>query len=145
MVRWAKRSERPPGSRLTTLSRSSWLIAPARSCILRVAWVRSWVACVCMTSVVCLTCEFSEIDFSNDDQLVITGRTTLGSAPGAQVRIADREVSRLHAELEPTDRGTWVRDLGSRNGTVVENLMVGAALVPDGARIRVGGTDVILS
>ena len=61
-----------------------------------------------------------------------------GSAPGAQVRISDREVSRLHAELEPTERGTWVRDLGSRNGTFVENLQVGAALLPDGARLRVG-------
>ena len=75
---------------------------------------------------------------------MVTGRTTLGSAPGAQVRIADREVSRLHAELEPTDRGTWVRDLGSRNGTFVENLQVAAAMLPDGARIRVGGTDVVL-
>ena len=55
---------------------------------------------------------------------MVTGRTTLGSAPAAQVRIADREVSRLHAELEPTERGTWVRDLGSRNGTFVENLQV---------------------
>ena len=77
-------------------------------------------------------------------QCVVTGRTTLGSAPGAQVRIADREVSRLHAELEPTERGTWVRDLGSRNGTFVENLQVAAAMLPDGARIRVGGTDVVL-
>ena len=81
------------------------------------------------------------------------GQRTAASSPGGprwarrpdtQVRIADREVSRLHAELEPTDRGTWVRDLGSRNGTFVENLQVAAAMLPDGARIRVGGTDVVL-
>jgi transcriptional regulator with GAF, ATPase, and Fis domain len=60
------------------------------------------------------------------------------------VRIADREVSRLHAELEPDDHGTWVRDLGSRNGTFVENLLVTAALAPDGARIRLGGTELVL-
>ena len=74
----------------------------------------------------------------------ITERTTLGSAPASQVRIADREVSRLHAELEPSERGTWVRDLGSRNGTFVENLHVTAALLPAGARLRLGGTELVL-
>jgi len=69
---------------------------------------------------------------------VIAGRTTVGSAPGAEVRLADREVSRLHAELEPTDQGTWVRDLGSSNGTFVGDLRVTAALLPDGARLRLG-------
>jgi transcriptional regulator with GAF, ATPase, and Fis domain len=88
--------------------------------------------------------ELSWNDETGPRKCVITGRTTVGSAPGAQVRIADREVSRLHAELEPTDRGTWVRDLGSRNGTFVDALQVAAALLPDGAHIRVGGTDVVL-
>jgi transcriptional regulator with GAF, ATPase, and Fis domain len=75
---------------------------------------------------------------------VVAGRTTVGAAPGAQVRVADREVSRLHAELEPTEHGTWVRDLGSRNGTYVQDLKVTGALVPDGGRIRVGRTDLLL-
>jgi two-component system response regulator GlrR len=88
--------------------------------------------------------ELSWHDETGTHKCVVTGRITLGSAPGAGVRIADREVSRLHAELEPTDRGTWVRDLGSRNGTFVDELQVGAAMLPDGARIRVGGTDVVL-
>jgi transcriptional regulator with GAF, ATPase, and Fis domain len=75
---------------------------------------------------------------------VVAGRTTLGSAPGAEVRVADREVSRLHAELEPTERGTWVRDLGSRNGTYVQGMQTTGALALDGARIRVGGTEIAL-
>jgi transcriptional regulator with GAF, ATPase, and Fis domain len=75
---------------------------------------------------------------------VISGRTTVGSAPGAEVRVADREVSRLHAELEPTQQGTWIRDLGSRNGTFVGDLRVTAALLPDGARLRLGGTELSL-
>jgi transcriptional regulator with GAF, ATPase, and Fis domain len=75
---------------------------------------------------------------------VIAGRTTIGSAPGAEVRVADREVSRLHAELEPTQQGTWIRDLGSRNGTFVGDLRVTAALLPDGARLRLGGTELSL-
>jgi len=83
-------------------------------------------------------------DEAGAHEVVVTGRTTLGSAPGAQVRVSDREVSRLHAELEPTGRGTWVRDLGSRNGTYVEDLMVTAALLPDAARIRLGGVEMVL-
>src|SRR4051812_32221601 len=75
---------------------------------------------------------------------IVDGRTTVGSAPGADVRIADREVSRLHAELEPTERGTWVRDLGSRNGTHVQDLQITGALALDGARIRLGQTDLLL-
>src|SRR5256885_13469084 len=85
-----------------------------------------------------------ELVFTDDagtHKHVITGRTTVGSAPGAQVRVADREVSRLHAELEPTERGTWVRDLGSRNGTYVENLLVTAALAAHGAHLRMGRTE----
>jgi two-component system response regulator GlrR len=88
--------------------------------------------------------ELGWTDEAGAHKYLVAGRRTLGSAPGAEVRIADREVSRLHAELEPTDKGTWVRDLGSRNGTFVENLQVTSAIVPDGAHIRVGGTDLVL-
>jgi transcriptional regulator with GAF, ATPase, and Fis domain len=88
--------------------------------------------------------ELTWSDESGPQRCVVAGRTTVGSAPGAQVRVVDREVSRLHAELEPTDRGTWVRDLGSRNGTYVQDLLVTAALAPDGARIRVGRTELTL-
>src|SRR5689334_24875323 len=88
--------------------------------------------------------ELAWTDDAGAHRCVLTGRTTVGSAPGAGVRVADREVSRLHAELEPTDRGTWVRDLGSRNGTFVQDLLIGAALAPDGARIRLGRTEMVL-
>ena len=88
--------------------------------------------------------ELSWTDEAGTHRYVVEGRRTLGSAPGAEVRVSDREVSRLHAELEPTDKGTWVRDLGSRNGTFVDNLLVTSALVPEGAHIRVGGTELVL-
>ena len=35
---------------------------------------------------------------------------TAGSAPGSQLVIADRSVSRVHAELTPRQDGLWVRD-----------------------------------
>jgi two-component system response regulator GlrR len=88
--------------------------------------------------------ELSWTDEAGTHRQVIAGRTTVGSAPGAEVRVADREVSRLHADLEPSEQGTWVRDLGSRNGTFVGDLRVTAALLPDGARLRLGGTELVL-
>jgi two-component system, NtrC family, response regulator GlrR len=88
--------------------------------------------------------ELSWTDEAGAHRQVIAGRTTVGSAPGAEVRVADREISRLHAELDPTEQGTWVRDLGSRNGTFVGELRVTAALLPDGARLRLGGTELVL-
>ncbi len=88
--------------------------------------------------------ELSWTDEGGAHRQVIAGRTTVGSAPSAQVQVADREVSRLHAELEPSEQGTWVRDLGSRNGTLVGDLRVAAALLPDGARLLLGGTELVL-
>jgi transcriptional regulator with GAF, ATPase, and Fis domain len=83
-------------------------------------------------------------DEEGPHRIVLGGRTILGSAPAADVRVADREVSRLHAELEPTERGTWIRDLGSRNGIYVENVQVTAALLAEETRLRVGSTELRL-
>jgi DNA-binding NtrC family response regulator len=69
----------------------------------------------------------------------------MGSAPGVELLVADPAVSRIHAELDPTDTGLWVRDLGSRNGTFVENVRVQAACVPQGGRLRVGSTDLAVN
>ncbi len=47
-------------------------------------------------------------------------RVTLGRAPGNRIVIHDERASRQHAEIFTTDAGWFVRDLGSRNGTLVE-------------------------
>jgi two-component system, NtrC family, response regulator GlrR len=59
--------------------------------------------------------------------------------------LADRAVSRLHAELAPRHDGLWVRDLGSRNGTFVAGVKVHDARVPPGATIRLGTTDLVVT
>ena len=41
----------------------------------------------------------------------------LGRESTCDVVIADRQVSRFHARLTPTDEGIIVEDLGSKNGT----------------------------
>ncbi len=70
----------------------------------------------------------------------LDGRAVAGSAAGVDVAVQDPAVSRLHVEFEARDDGVWVRDLGSRNGTFVEGVLVQSARVPDGGRVQIGST-----
>src|SRR5438045_9456034 len=72
--------------------------------------------------------------------------TTVGRGEGVTIRIPDRSVSRLHAELVRRGPYVYVSDLGlSANGTRVNGRPVGRRLLADGdvivfgaARVRVG-------
>jgi two-component system, NtrC family, response regulator GlrR len=79
-------------------------------------------------------------DSAGSHETALSGRMGVGSAPGNDLEISDPTVSRIHAELDPRDGSVWVRDLGSRNGTFVENVRVGEAEVPDGGGVLVGST-----
>lgn len=79
-------------------------------------------------------------DSSGSHELVLSERVAVGSALGNAIEVADPTVSRIHAELAPRDGCVWVRDLGSRNGTFVENIRVAEAEVPDGGTVAVGTT-----
>jgi two-component system, NtrC family, response regulator GlrR len=70
---------------------------------------------------------------------------TVGSAPWCQLVLADRAVSRVHAEIAAREDGLWVRDLGSRNGTFVAGVKVHDARVPPGAAIRFGTTELVVT
>ena len=48
--------------------------------------------------------------------------SVIGSAEASAIRIADATVSRIHADIGFDDDGVWIRDLGSRNGTYVEEI-----------------------
>ena len=82
--------------------------------------------------------ELSWTDASGNSRHAITGRMLVGSAAEAELRVQDRAVSRIHAELDVDADGVWVRDLDSLNGTFVEGIRVREALVPDGATIGIG-------
>src|SRR5262245_28067790 len=77
--------------------------------------------------------------------VVLQAPTTLGSAPAAGVVVADRAVSKLHAELVSEADGLWVRDLGSRNGTYVDKVKVAHARIPDASTLRVGVTSILVT
>jgi two-component system response regulator GlrR len=70
----------------------------------------------------------------------VTGRSVIGSAVDSSIAIDDPAVSRIHAELQLRPDGVWVRDLGSRNGTVIQDIQVVHARVPDQGVVRVGST-----
>jgi transcriptional regulator with PAS, ATPase and Fis domain len=76
---------------------------------------------------------------------IVEGRVLLGSSPHVPIKIDDRAVSRLHAELEVRPTGVWVRDIGSRNGTFVDRVQIESALLADGASLRCGDTVLTLS
>ncbi|MBN8617044.1 MAG: sigma 54-dependent Fis family transcriptional regulator [Deltaproteobacteria bacterium] len=69
---------------------------------------------------------------------------TLGSAPSCDVVLSDRAVSAVHCRLEPDRQSAWVRDLGSRNGTWVDNVRTGLGRIAPGSRMRVGRTEIFV-
>lgn len=72
----------------------------------------------------------------------IEGPTLVGSASGAALVVADRSVSRLHAELEPSPGGLRVRDLGSLNGTWAGGFRLRDVVIPFGTRLRLGTVEL---
>jgi DNA-binding NtrC family response regulator len=68
-----------------------------------------------------------------------SGETSaIGSAPTNDVVIDDRTVSRFHCELVIDADGVRVRDLRSKNGTVVDGVRVQEAWLKDSSLIRLG-------
>ncbi len=85
------------------------------------------------------------MDSGRSRTVTVERRAFVGSAPHCDVIIADRAVSRVHAEIEPREDGLWIRDLKSLNGTFVEGVSVEAGCVLHGFTIRVGTTDLRVS
>lgn len=64
---------------------------------------------------------------------------SIGRAPGSVLRLTDHTVSRAHAQVRFTGTGWTLRDLGSSNGTWVnERRITGSVPVRPGDRVRFG-------
>jgi hypothetical protein len=71
----------------------------------------------------------------------ISGAIEMGRDPSAGIVLQDAEVSRKHARLSPTPNGILVEDLGSRNGTYVNDQPVqGVRELRPGDELRAGVT-----
>jgi len=65
---------------------------------------------------------------------------TVGRAE-ADIALADPDVSRRHAQFHQVDAGIGVEDLGSRNGTFVNDQRIsGITTLSEGDRVRFGNT-----
>jgi len=67
-------------------------------------------------------------------------RVIIGRLPDSDVTVPDPGVSRRHAEIRRENGGYLVADLGSTNGTMVNEARVSERTLEDGDRITVGGT-----
>jgi DNA-binding NtrC family response regulator len=68
----------------------------------------------------------------------------VGRDEGAQIRLADPEVSAVHCELRAVNEGVLVRDLGSTNGTFVGTLRIREAMITAKCELTVGQTRITI-
>jgi pSer/pThr/pTyr-binding forkhead associated (FHA) protein len=72
----------------------------------------------------------------------IVSATVIGRDAGTGIRLdGDEFASSQHARIEPRQDGVWVEDLGSTNGTFVnEQKLAAPAMLQPGDKVRVGQT-----
>jgi DNA-binding NtrC family response regulator len=77
--------------------------------------------------------------------LLERGTYLVGKAPTSDLVLSDPEVSRQHLELQCTESGILVRDLGSTNGSFFGGARFSEVTVGPGAVITVGATELRLA
>jgi hypothetical protein len=72
--------------------------------------------------------------------LLTDNRCEIGRAPESDVALTEPKISRRHAAIIRRDGATWVEDVGSANGTFVNDVAVleSAAAITTGDTIRFG-------
>jgi pSer/pThr/pTyr-binding forkhead associated (FHA) protein len=76
---------------------------------------------------------------------LLTKTLSLGrDKESADICIPDETMSRRHVEISSTPNGLRLRDLGSRNGTFVNDAQISEIQLCRGDRIRVGYTVLTL-
>ncbi|AGZ52424.1 ATP-binding cassette domain-containing protein [Mycobacterium kansasii] len=73
------------------------------------------------------------------------GSVTIGRATDNDVVIQDVLASRHHAFLTMTPLGTEIRDAHSVNGTFVNGVRVGSAILSDGDVVTIGNVDLVFT
>ena len=67
---------------------------------------------------------------------------TMGRTSSNEIVLADANASREHARISRRQDGWWIVDLGSTNGTLVNEVLVKERRLRDGDTIRVGSTQM---
>jgi DNA-binding NtrC family response regulator len=77
------------------------------------------------------------VALSEEDEL------TIGAAAENNLVLHDATVSRHHCTITGTSKGYLLRDLGSRNGTLVNGVKIETAYLQSGAELRLGTTVLV--
>ncbi len=77
-------------------------------------------------------------------RLALDARVTIGRGADCTVPARDGRMSRLHAQLEATQKGVVVTDLGSRNGVQVDGQRLREAVVEANSVVRLGDTCLVI-
>jgi pSer/pThr/pTyr-binding forkhead associated (FHA) protein len=72
---------------------------------------------------------------------IAVGEVTLGRSPSCNVVAEVSDVSKVHARVERTRDQLLLEDLGSANGTFVNDVRVQSAFLKTGDVLRLGGTE----
>jgi hypothetical protein len=80
------------------------------------------------------------LEGSSDEWSLKTERSVIGRLSGSEVEIQDPGASRQHAEIRRDGEDFLVVDLGSTNGTLLNDTPVSEATLEDGDRITIGRT-----
>ena len=67
----------------------------------------------------------------------------MGRGTEADLTVEDTGVSRLHVRFERTEYGTILTDLGSTNGTFVEDQRIREVTLVDGNAVTIGRTTIL--
>jgi pSer/pThr/pTyr-binding forkhead associated (FHA) protein len=72
----------------------------------------------------------------------LIGGLSIGRSAEADVRIEDRYASGVHARIFARDGRTWIEDMNSTNGTLLNDATLkGEAELIDGDTVRIGDTE----
>jgi len=69
---------------------------------------------------------------------ILESNCLIGRDPACQIYISDLTTSRTHARIFITDQGCVLQDLGSINGTYINNSQIKKHILSDGDEIRIG-------
>lgn len=88
--------------------------------------------------------KLTSADHTLSFELRAAGAHLVGRAPTCDIPIIDPTISRRHAEVECVDGGVQVRDLGSSNGTFINNARVEQGMLAVGDTVTFGKVKLAL-